>query len=91
VPGGQLGDGLKAHDWLGMQTMFGGEQLNEQLLLERFNVVMPCMLELLCAERPLAGDDDTDMDGGGRKRSRHTSTSRPSSRVSDYSSSASRD
>jgi hypothetical protein len=60
VPGGLLGDGLKALDWLGTQTMFGGLQLNEQLLLERFDAVMPWMLELLCVDRPLVGNDDVD-------------------------------
>ena len=60
VPGVLLGDGLKALDWLGTQTMFGGLQLNEQLLLERFNAVMPWMLELLCEDRPLVGNDDVD-------------------------------
>jgi hypothetical protein len=93
VPGGQLGDGLKALDWLGTQTMFGGLQLNEQLLLERFNVVLPCMLELLCVDRPLVGDDDMEDSRSTRRRSRPSSrsTSRPHSHVDDYSSSASRD
>lgn len=90
VPGGQLGDGLKALDWLGTQTMFGGIQQNEQYLLERFNVVMPCVLELICVERPLVGDDEEDR-RQLRRRSRHMSTSRPSSRVDDYSSSSSRE
>jgi len=89
VPGGQLGDGLKALDWLGMQVMFGGLQLNEQLLLERFNVVQPCMLELLCVDRPLVDDDMED--ARSARRSRHSSTSRPQSRVDGYSSSASRE
>ena len=35
MTGGQLSDGLKALDWLGTQTMFGGIEQNEQLLLER--------------------------------------------------------
>ena len=90
VPGGQLGDGLKSLDWLGTQTMFGGIEQNEQLLLERFNVVMPCVLELICVERPLVGDDEQDI-RQLRRRSRHMSTSRPSSRVDDYSSSSSRE
>jgi hypothetical protein len=60
VPGGLLGDGLKALDWLGTQTMFGGLQLNEQLLLERFHAVMPWMLEVLCVDRPLVGNEDVD-------------------------------
>jgi hypothetical protein len=90
VPGGQLGDGLKALDWLGTQVMFGGLQLNEQLLLERFNVAQPCMLELLCVDRPLVGDDDVEDSRNARRRSRHSSTSRPQSRVDDYSSSGSR-
>ena len=34
VTGGQLSDGLKALDWLGTQTVFGGIDQNEQLLLE---------------------------------------------------------
>jgi hypothetical protein len=88
VPGGQLGDGLKVLDWLGPQTMFGGLQLNEQLLLERFNVVTPCMLELLCIERPIVGDDDMEDSRITRRHSRHSSTSRP---TSGYSSAASRD
>jgi len=94
VPGGQLGDGLKALDWLGPQTMFGGIQQNEQLLLERFNVVMPCVLELNCVERPLVEEEEEDRrQASSRRRSRHTSmsTSRPSSRVDDYSSSSSRE
>jgi hypothetical protein len=91
VPGGQLGDGLKALDWLGMQTMFGGVQLNEQLLLERFNVAPPCMLELVCVERPLVGDDDVEDIRNSRRRGRNMSTSRPSSRLDGDSSSASRD
>ena len=90
VPGGQLGDGLKALDWLGTQVMFGGLQLNEQLLLERFNVALPCMLELLCVDRPLVGDDDVEDSRNARRRSRHSSTSRPQSRVDGYSSSTSR-
>jgi len=89
VPGGQLGDGLKSLDWLGTQTMFGGIQQNEQLLLERFNVVMPCVLELICVERPLVEDEEDRYQG--RRRSRHMSTSRPSSRVDDYASSSSRE
>ena len=93
VPGGQLGDGLKALDWLGPQTMFGGIQQNEQLLLERFNVVMPCVLELNCVERPLVEEEEDRRQASSRRRSRHTSmsTSRPSSRVDDYSSSSSRE
>ena len=66
VPGGLLGDGIRLLDWLGTQTMFGGLQVNEQLLLERFNAVRPGVLELLCVDRPLVGDDDVDrgrMDG----------------------------
>lgn len=87
VPGGQLGDGLKALDWLGAQTMFGGLQLNEGLLLERFNVAMPCMFELLCVERPLVGDDDMEDARSTRRGSRHPSASRsrPPSRVDSYS------
>ena len=88
VPGGLLGDGLKALDWLGTQTMFGGLKLNEQLLLERFNVILPCMLELLCVDRPLVGDDDAEDSGSARKRTRYPSTSPPQSRMDDYSSSA---
>ena len=92
VPGGQLGDGLKALDWLGTQTMFGGIQQNEQLLLDRFNVVLPCMLELVCVERPLVDDNESEDRRSARRRSsRHMSTSRPSSRVDDYASSSSRD
>ena len=91
VPGGQLGDGLKALDWLGMQTMFGGIQQNEQLLLERFNVVLPCVLELVCVDRPLVGDDESEERRHRRRRSGHMSTSRPSSRVDDYGSSSSRE
>lgn len=90
VPGGQLGDGLKALDWLGTQTMFGGIQQNEQFLLERFNVAMPCVLELICVERPVVGDDEEDR-RQLRRRSRTMSTSRPQSRVDDYSSSSSRE
>jgi hypothetical protein len=90
VPGGQLGDGLKVLDWLGTQTMLGGLQLNDQLLVERFNVVVPCMLELLCFERPIIGDDDMDDSRSMRRRSRNTSMSRPPSRADGYSSSASR-
>ena len=89
VPGGQLGDGLKALDWLGTQTMFGGIQQDEQYLLERFNVAMPCVLELICVERPLVDDEEDRRQE--RRRSRHMSTSRPSSRVDDYASSSSRD
>ena len=91
VPGGQLGDGLKALDWLGPQTMFGGIQQNEQLLLERFNVVLPCVLELVCVDRPLVGDDESEERRHRRRRSGHMSTSRPSSRVDDYASSSSRE
>jgi len=92
VPGGQLGDGLKALDWLGTQTMFGGIQQNEQLLLERFNVVMPCVLELLCVERPLVGDDEEDRPQARRRtRQMSTSRSRPPSRVDDYASSSSQE
>ncbi|KAI0303322.1 hypothetical protein B0F90DRAFT_1816159 [Multifurca ochricompacta] len=65
VPGGQLGDGLKALDWLGIHTMFGGVQLNENFVLDRFNVVIPCMLELVCVERPLIGEEDEE-DGAAR-------------------------
>lgn len=90
VPGGQLGDGLKALDWLGTQTMFGGIQQNEQFLLEKFNVSIPCVLELICVDRPLVGDDDEDR-RPTRRRSRHMSTSRPASRVDDYASSSSRE
>jgi len=89
VPGGQLGDGLKALDWLGTQTMFGGIQQSEQFLLERFNVVMPCVLELVCVERPLVEEEEDRRQA--RRRSRNMSTSRPSSRVDDYASSSSRD
>jgi hypothetical protein len=81
VPGGQLGDGLKALDWLGNETMYGGIQLNEQYVLDRFNVVMPCMLELLCVERPLIDDDEME-DARRARRSRNMSTSRPPSRAS---------
>ena len=35
MTGGQLSDGLKTLGWLGTQTMFGGIEQNEQLLLER--------------------------------------------------------
>jgi hypothetical protein len=92
VPGGQLGDGLKALDWLGPQTMFGGIQQNEQLLLERFNVALPCVLELVCVDRPLVGDDEPEgRPQARRQRSRQMSTSRPPSRVDDYASSSSRD
>jgi hypothetical protein len=91
VPGGQLGDGLKALDWLGTQTMFGGIQQNEQLLLERFNVVLPCVLELVCVDRPLVGDDESEERRHRRRRSGHMSTSRPSSRVDDFGSSSSRE
>ncbi|KAI9462542.1 hypothetical protein F5148DRAFT_1150473 [Russula earlei] len=91
VPGGQLGDGLKALDWLGTQTMFGGVRQNEQLLLERFNVAVPCMLELVCVERPLVGDDEPEDTRHSRRRSRHMSTSRPSSRLDRDSSSGSRE
>ena len=87
MPGGQLGDGLKVLDWLGAQTMFGGLQLNEQLLIERFNVSMPCTLELLCIEGPIVGDDDME---DSRRRSRRSSMSR-SRPASGYSSSTSRD
>jgi hypothetical protein len=80
VPGGQLGDGLKALDWLGTQTMYGGIQVNEQYVLERFNVVMPCMLELLCVERPLV-DDEAEEPRRARRRSQNMSTSRPPSRA----------
>ena len=92
VPGGQLGDGLKALDWLGTQTMFGGIQQNEPLLLERFNVVLPCVLELVCVDRPLVGDvEPEDLRDARRRSSRHMSTSRPPSRVDEYSSSSSRE
>jgi hypothetical protein len=93
VPGGRLGDGLKVLDWLGTQIMFGGIQNNEQLLVERFNVAPACMLELVCVEPPLVGDDEDDMEEQrqARRRSRHMSTSRPPSRMDGYSSSASRD
>ncbi|KAH9170820.1 hypothetical protein EDB89DRAFT_1907499 [Lactarius sanguifluus] len=87
VPGGQLGDGLKALDWLGPQTMFGGMQMNDALVLDRFNVVMPCMLELVCIERPLIVDEE-DEPRRSRRRSRHMSTSRPPSRVDSYTSSS---
>jgi uncharacterized protein DUF6699 len=90
VPGGQLGDGLKALDWLGTQTMFGGIQQNEQLLLERFNVVMPCVLELLCVERPLV-EDNEEYTRQARRRTRQMSTSRPPSRVDGYASSSSQE
>ena len=87
VPGGQLGDGLKALDWLGPQTMFGGALLNEALVRDRFNVVMPCMLELLCIERPLIADDVPEEPRRTRRRSRYTmSTSRPQSRSDGYTS-----
>lgn len=91
VPGGQLGDGLKALDWLSTQTMFGGVQQNEQLVQERFNVVLPCTLELVCVERPIVVDDEPEDLPHARRRSRHMSTSRPPSRMDGYSSSASRD
>jgi hypothetical protein len=81
VPGGQLGDGLKALDWLGMQTMYGGIQSNDPYVLERFNVVLPCTLELLCVERPLVGDDEAEDSRRSRRHSRNMSTSRPSSRA----------
>lgn len=87
VPGGQLGDGLKALDWLGPQTMFGGMQLNEALVLDRFNVVLPCMLELVCIERPVVADDEPEEPRRPRRHSRHMSTSRPSSRADGYTSS----
>jgi hypothetical protein len=79
VPGGQLGDGLKALDWLGSQTMFGGALLNETLVRDRFNVVMPCMLELVCVERPLVADDEPEEPRRARRRSTYMSTSRPTS------------
>jgi len=93
VPGGRLGDGLKVLDWLGTQIMFGGIQNNEHLLVERFNVAPACMLELVCVDRPLVGDEEDDMEElrQARRRGRHTSTSRPPSRMDGYSSSASRD
>jgi len=91
VPGGQLGDGLKALDWLGTNTLFGGVQLNEQLLLERFNVAPPCVLELVCVERPFVEDDEVEDIRLSRSRSRHMSTSRPSSRLGGDTSSASRE
>jgi len=89
VPGGQLGDGLKALDWLGTQTMFGGIQQDEQYMLDRFNVLMPCVLELVCVDRPLVDDEEDRRQA--RRRSRNMSTSRPSSRVDDYASSSSRE
>jgi hypothetical protein len=46
VPGGQLGDGLKALDWLGPQTMFGGALVNESLVRDRFNAVITCIWNL---------------------------------------------
>ncbi|KAF8265326.1 hypothetical protein EI94DRAFT_1736142 [Lactarius quietus] len=88
VPGGQLGDGLKALDWLGPQTMFGGMLLNETLVRDRFNVVIPCMLELVCIERPLIADEEPEEPRRARRRdtSRHMSTSRPASRSDGYTS-----
>ena len=88
VPGGQLGDGLKALDWLGSQTMFGGVLLNETLVRDRFNVVMPCMLELVCVERPLVADDEPEEPRRARRRSTYMSTSRPSSGYTSTSGSA---
>lgn len=86
VPGGQLGDGLKALDWLGPQTMFGGALVNESLVRDRFNVVIPCMLELVCIERPIIADDEPEEPRSARRRSRYSSTSRPSSRSDGYTS-----
>jgi hypothetical protein len=91
VPGGQLGDGLKALDWLGIQTMYGGIQVNEQFVQDRFNVVMPCTLELLCVERPVISEDEAEDTLRPRRHSRNMSTSRPASRAEGYNSSASRE
>ena len=87
VPGGQLGDGLKALDWLGPQTMFGGMLVNESLVQDRFNVVIPCMLELVCIERPLVLDDEPEEPPRrARRRSRHMSMSRTPSQSDGYTS-----
>ncbi|KAI0255304.1 hypothetical protein BJV78DRAFT_1179039 [Lactifluus subvellereus] len=91
VPGGQLGDGLKALDWLGTQTMYGGIQQNEQFVLDRFNVVLPCTFELLCVERSVVSEDEAEDTLRPGRRSRTMSTSRPASRAEGYTSSASRE
>ena len=38
--------------------MFGSMLVNESLVRDRYNVVIPCMLELVCIEGPLVVDDE---------------------------------
>ena len=83
VPGGQLGQGMKRLDFLRLDTMFSGIELNDRVVKRVCGDVLPCVFVLKCSKTfPMTRQEAEDhqarlqADNSGRPRSRANSTTR---------------
>jgi hypothetical protein len=82
VPGGRLGEGIRRLDWLGKDTVFGGIDRNDTLVMEQYGG-LPATFELKCemrfqmTEREIREQDELE---GELDREREAARSRASNR-----------
>ena len=79
VPGGQLGQGMKRLDFLRLDTMFAGIEVNDRVIKRVCGDVLPCVFVLKCSKTfPVTRQEVEDREA----RQRANSSGRPRSRAS---------
>lgn len=58
VPGGRLKNGMMRLDFLCKYSIYGGIELNDQLVKKITGVVLPCVFVLRCLKRPLLTESE---------------------------------
>ena len=82
VPGGQLGTGMKRLDFLRLETMFAGIEVNDRVVKRVCGDVLPCVFVLKCAKIfPLTRQEVEDREARLRSNSRPRSRASPNTRI----------
>ena len=82
VPGGQLGQGMKRLDFLRLDTMFAGIEINDRVVKRVCGDVLPCVFVLKCSKiLPLTRQEAEDRDARLRSNSRPRSRASPNTRI----------